>query len=143
MYSLPTEAEWEYACRGGASSKEECSFDFYFDRPTNDLSSRQANFDGRYPAGRGANGPYLQRPTRVGSYPPNRLGIYDLHGNVGEWCEDSYDGKLDRVIRGGCWYSFGSFCRAALRSMGTPSYRYHGLGFRLARVPSGHRARGT
>src|SRR5207237_3949414 len=88
LYRLPSEWEWEYACRGAASSKEECSFDFYFDKPTNDLSSKQANFRGDFPAGKGEKGPSLERTTRVGSYPPNRLGLYDMHGNVWQWCEN-------------------------------------------------------
>jgi formylglycine-generating enzyme required for sulfatase activity len=137
LYRLPTEEEWEYACRGGACSKDDCSFDFYFDRPTNDLSSTQANFDGRSPAGSTAKGPYLERTTKVGSYPPNRLGICDLHGNVWEWT-DSVEGS-DRVYRGGCWDSRGSRCRAARRFWYAPSNRHHFLGFRLALSPSGTR----
>jgi uncharacterized protein (TIGR02996 family) len=135
LYRLPTEEEWEYACRGGASSKEDCSFDFYLDRPTNDLSSTQANFNGHYPAGSAAKGAYLERTTQVGSYPPNRLGIYDLHGNVWEWT-DSVEGS-DRVLRGGCWYYCGSDCRAANRDWRAPSLRGRNLGFRLALSPSG------
>jgi formylglycine-generating enzyme required for sulfatase activity len=136
-YRLPKEAEWEYACRV-ATTKEQCSFDFYFAKPTNDLSSKEANFRGEYPAGNGAKGAYLERTTRVGSYAPNKLGLYDLHGNVWQWCEDSYDNTGSaRVIRGGGWYDFGQFCRAADRYGRAPSIRSFSVGFRLARVPSG------
>ena len=132
-YRLPTEEEWEYACRGAARSREECAFDFYLDRPTNDLSSTQANFAGNHPAGSAAKGPYLQRPTKVGSYQPNRLGLYDLHGNVWEWTASGWGS--DRVLRGGSWYNFGTYCRAADRRRFAPAGRDYFLGFRLARVP--------
>ena len=88
LYRLPTEAEWEYSCRCGATSKEDCSYHFYFDKPTNDLSSRQANFNGNFPFGMGEKGPDLGRTTRVGAYPPNKIGLYDMHGNVFQWCSD-------------------------------------------------------
>src|SRR5438270_2722113 len=101
MYRLPSEAEWEYACRGGATSEEECSYHFYFDRPTNDLSSDQANFNGNYPFGKAPKGKYLERPTRVGAYPPNKLGLCDMHGNVWQWCADAVsEGGSVRVLRG-------------------------------------------
>jgi formylglycine-generating enzyme required for sulfatase activity len=124
VYRLPTEAEWEYACRGGATSQEDCAFDFYFDRPTNDLFPAQANFNANH-----------QRSTKVGSYKPNRLGIYDMHGNVWEWCQELCEGS-SRVFRGGSWYDGGSRCRAAYRLWSSPSFRNDYLGFRLARVPS-------
>ena len=134
-YRLPKEAEWEYACRGAATTKQECSFDFYLAEPTNDLSSKQANFHGEYPAGNGVKGLYLARPTLVGKYAPNKMGLYDMHGNVWQWCEDLDAGTV-AVLRGGCWHSEGQRCRAAYRNGRSPSYRSYDLGFRLARVPS-------
>jgi formylglycine-generating enzyme required for sulfatase activity/tRNA A-37 threonylcarbamoyl transferase component Bud32 len=140
---LPTEAEWEYACRGaarlpgGTMSPLECSWDFYFDRPAKMLGAEQANFDGRFPHGGAGAGPYLQRTSRVGQYPPNSLGIHDLHGNVWEWCQDAEDGGSFRVIRGGSWYHPGNRCRAAARARREPSGRYSFLGCRLVRALSG------
>jgi formylglycine-generating enzyme required for sulfatase activity len=135
LYRLPTEEEWEYACRGGARSQEGCAFHFYFDRPTNDLSSDQANFNGDHPDGQGRKAAYLGHTTKVGSYQPNRLGIHDLHGNVWEWT-DSVRGS-DRVVRGGGWSEGGALCRAAVRGWYAPTSRRTYLGFRLALSPSG------
>jgi formylglycine-generating enzyme required for sulfatase activity len=136
VYRLPTEAEWEYACRGGATTEEEGSYHFYFAKPTNDLSSKQANFNGESPYGKGEKGPYLGRPTKVGSYASNKLGLYDMHGNVWQWCEGLVGPRgSDRVYRGGCWRSLGSGCQAASRDGLAPTDRVSDLGFRLARVP--------
>jgi formylglycine-generating enzyme required for sulfatase activity len=132
-YRLPSEAEWEYACRGGATSEDECSYHFYFDKPTNDLSSEQANFNGDFPFGKAAKGPFLLRPTRVGAYPSNRLGLCDMHGNVYQWTETA-EGSA-RVCRGCSWSNGGIFCWAGYHSKGAPTYWNADLGFRLARVP--------
>jgi formylglycine-generating enzyme required for sulfatase activity len=128
---LPTEAEWEYACRAGTETT------FYFG---NSLSSLQANFNGNNPHGGAAKGPFLNRTTKVGSYPPNAWGLFDMHGNVLEWCKDSYDKNYqpkdktivsERVTRGGFWLSGGGRCRAACRQQVGPSTRASGVGFRV------------
>jgi eukaryotic-like serine/threonine-protein kinase len=139
LYRLPTGAEWEYACRGGATSKEECSFDFYLEKPTNDLSSNQANFDGAIPAGKATKGPSLGRPAKVGSYAPNKLGLYDMHGNVFQWCEDLHvegSGRSGRMIRGGGWGGAGVFLLTAFHVFIAPTDRSEFLGFRIVRVLS-------
>jgi formylglycine-generating enzyme required for sulfatase activity len=135
LYRLPTEVEWEYSCRGGpASDPLESSFDFYLDAPSNLLSPDQANFkDGG-----------LKRTCKVGSYRPNRLGLYDMHGNVWEWCADELPadpkdpkGASQRLSRGGSWIYGSGLCRAAYRLVSAPSQRNLILGLRLARVPVG------
>ncbi len=105
LYRLPTEAEWEYACRGGATSEEECSYNFYLDIPTNNLSSYQANFNGALPFGNAPEGEYLERTTRVGAYPSNKLGLCDMHGNVWQWCADARGcvGRSGAAAAGTAW----------------------------------------
>jgi formylglycine-generating enzyme required for sulfatase activity len=141
-YRLPTEAEWEYACRAGASEYRV----FHYG---NTLCSTQANFNGNYPF-EAAPGPYLERPTPVGMYEPNAFGLYDMHGNVWEWCADWYDkdyypqsprcdptgpvAGTDRVLRGGSWDCFGPRCRSAWRNGIEPVSRCEYLGFRVALV---------
>jgi len=141
---LPTEAEWEYACRGGAPSNQP----FHFG---DSLSSKQANFDGKYPYGGADKGQYLERTTKVGSYQRNAFELYDMHGNVWEWCADWYGARYyeksrqkdprgprvasARVLRGGGWLDSGRSCRSALRYRNEPDDRYRNDGFRLAAVP--------
>ncbi|MDA1016077.1 MAG: SUMF1/EgtB/PvdO family nonheme iron enzyme [Planctomycetota bacterium] len=140
-YRLPTEAEWEYACRAGTTTP------FSFGSV---LNGKQANCSGNYPYGTDTKGPYLQRTMRVGSFAPNAFGLYDMHGNVWEWCSDWYDSDYYknspvsdpkgpgagqfRVLRGGSWYVDAGFCRSAVRYGFSPDYRFNGLGFRVAAV---------
>jgi formylglycine-generating enzyme required for sulfatase activity len=137
-YRLPTEAEWEYACRAGTDTP------FSFGRC---LSTDEANYDGRYPMPACSKGVYRKTTVPVASFSPNAWGLYDMHGNVWEWCEDWYgdypSGSLTdptgpssgarRVFRGGSWGSGARSCRSAFRSRSTPGLRSGRLGFRLAR----------
>ncbi|MEZ6065447.1 MAG: formylglycine-generating enzyme family protein [Planctomycetaceae bacterium] len=138
-YRLPTEAQWEYACRAGATTAT------FFG---NSLASTQANFNGNVPYNGGATGTFAGGTTDVGSYPENAWGLHDMHGNVWEWCADWYADKLPggqdpsgpfsqasyRVFRGGGWDSRGQGCRAAYRDWNSPSHRFVNLGFRVAAV---------
>ncbi len=128
VYRLPTEVEWEYACRGGPmADKRDSGFDYYFAEPTNTLSPELANFD---------NG--LKRTCPVGSYAPNRLGLFDMHGNIGEYCDDAEkvdDGAVHRIVRGASWIANSNACKATWRFVCPPSKRIGFDGFRLARVP--------
>lgn len=146
-FRLPTEAQWEYACRGGTETATAFG---------DSLSPAQANFQGT-PYNGGAPGPSLGRAARVGSYPANRWGLHDMHGNTFEWCRDWYharlpggtdpdlyaardsatpsqDGSRSRVRRGGCWADDGWPCRSAFRLRFEPERRYDHIGFRVAVV---------
>jgi formylglycine-generating enzyme required for sulfatase activity len=136
-YRLPTEAEWEYACRAGTTTP------FHFGAT---ISVNQANYDGNYIYNNGEKGAYRQKTTPVGSFPANAWSLYDMHGNVWEWCVDWYgqyqEGELKdpqgfvggntRVLRGGAWNGFPRDCRAACRRRNVAGYRLPYLGFRVA-----------
>ena len=129
VYRLPTEAEWEYACGAGSTTA------YYFGDDDSML--------GKY-AWYARNSGGQTHP--VGQKKPNGWGLYDMHGNVREWCSDWFEeytsaaeddptgatAGSSRVIRGGSWGSFAGFCRSASRFWGQPSFRYYDLGFRLA-----------
>jgi formylglycine-generating enzyme required for sulfatase activity len=131
VVDLPTEAEWEYACRAGTTTP------FHHGAS---LSSQQENFNGISPYGDAAKGPSLQHTTKVGSYAANAWGLYDMHGNVFQWCKDWYAKEFKqpdpkqtpgRVARGGAWLSQGKDCRAARREKINPTARGSALGFRV------------
>jgi formylglycine-generating enzyme required for sulfatase activity len=140
-YRLPSEAEWEYACRAGTTTP------FSFGQT---ISTAQANYDGNHTYGAGKKGEFRQKTTPVGAFPANAFGLHDMHGNVWEWCEDCWnanyndaprDGRVNttgdcsnRVNRGGSWYSNPTGLRSASRDRSTPTIRSDILGFRLART---------
>ena len=146
-FRLPTEAQWEYACRAGTTTATS-----FGDK----LSSKQANFKGK-PYNGAELGPSLGRAAKVGSYPANAWGLHDMHGNIFEWCRDWYHRKLpggvdpdlystkdsatksehgdvSRVRRGGCWADEGWPCRSAFRLRFEPERRYDHIGFRVVAV---------
>jgi len=139
-YRLPTEAEWEYACRAGNSKP--------FNTGDN-LTTSQANYDGNYPYNNNQKGENRQNTVPVNSFAPNAWGLYNMHGNVWELCSDWYgsygSGTVTnpagpakgscRVLRGGSWYFSAEYCRSASRYNSPPSYRFNNVGFRPVFVP--------
>jgi formylglycine-generating enzyme len=146
-FRLPTEAQWEYACRAGTTTATA-----FGDK----LSSKQANFQGG-PYNGAEEGPSLKRCAPVGNYPANAWGLHDMHGNVFEWCRDWYHARLpggtdpdlrdakdsaqksehgdvSRVRRGGCWADEGWPCRSAFRLRFEPERAHDHIGFRVAAV---------
>ena len=137
VYRLPTEAEWEYACRAGATTPFSTGAT---------LTPDQANYNGRYPYASRAPGLSRERPTPAGSFPPNAWGLADMHGNVWEWTADWYGAYPPgpardprgastgdtRVIRGGSWFFDANSARCALRYTHAPADRGFSVGFRVA-----------
>ena len=134
---LPTEAHWEYACR----AKTTTPFAF-----GDNITTDQVNYNGNYPYNDGRKGEYREQTVEVKSLPPNDWGLYQMHGNVWEWCQDWYEqyptqpvtdpqgvvsGAL-RVLRGGSWFDNGGDCRSAGRNALLPAARSDRIGFRLA-----------
>jgi formylglycine-generating enzyme required for sulfatase activity len=142
IYRLPSEAEWEYVCRAGTTTP------FHFGET---ITSELANYDAGYIYGKGTKGIYRQETTEVGSFGvANAFGLYDMHGNVLEWCEDhwhsNYEGDLTdgsawlgdsendcqfRLLRGGSWADVPANCRSASRDNGNPDSVSNGIGFRV------------
>lgn len=133
---LPTEAEWEYACRAGTTTPFSTG---------NNLTTSQANFNGNYPYNNNAKGEYRQKTLPVGSFVANTYGLFDMHGNVWEWCSDWYGDYSSRaqtnpkgaasgsyrVARGGAWSSDAHYCRSTNRYGCNPASRDNLIGFRL------------
>lgn len=142
-YRLPTEAEWEYACRAGTTTP------FHFGEI---IGATYVNYNGNYIYGGSPKGTYREQTTAVGYFnAANAFGLYDMHGNVYEWCEDDYHGRYvdtptdgsawlssnkntTKVRRGGCWYINPNNCRCAYRDDNNPDFSYNYFGFRVVRA---------
>jgi sulfatase modifying factor 1 len=135
-YRLPSEAEWEYSCRAGTATP------FSFGQT---ISTDQANYNGNFKYGEGKVGVSRTKTTPVGSFPANAFGLFDMHGNVYEWCQDGYgdypqndvsdphgpNQVKGRVMRGGCFYDVPQSCRSAYRTSGDPEATFRSFGVRL------------
>lgn len=146
-YRLPSEAEWEYACRAGTTTP------FHFGETidaelanyrSEDLKSGDTVYPGKY--GRGRFGEYPKKITPVKMFEPNPWGLYDMHGNVYEWCQDDYESDYSKapsdgtphliqsdrkVLRGGSWFHHPRYCRSAFRLNNSRAHCLNDLGFRL------------
>ena len=139
-YRLPSEAEWEYACRAGSSTP------FHYGET---ITSELANYDASVTYASEAAGEYRRETTAVGSFPPNSFGLYDMHGNVDEWCADPWHGNYEGApkdgslwlengddnyspLRGGCWNFSSRNCRSAYRIYGSRDVINYSVGFRVS-----------
>jgi len=133
IYTLPSESQWEYACRAGTTTP------FYFGET---IISNLVNYERK-----------IGQTTDVGTFPPNPFGLYDMHGNVWEWCLDVLHGNYNgaptdrsawesgedsnrRLLRGGCWDDDSRYCRCAWRNYGIPGDYDNGVGLRIVSVVS-------
>jgi eukaryotic-like serine/threonine-protein kinase len=141
-YRLPSEAEWEYACRAGTTTP------FYFGET---ITADLVNFDGNSTYASAPKGVYRQQTTEVGKFPPNAFGLYDMHGNVWEWCQDTYNKNYNgaptdgsawltgedntrKLLRGGSWSNDPEYCRSASRDGNNRVGRSVNIGFRVVVV---------
>ena len=144
-YRLPSEAQWEYACRAGSTTP------FHFGET---ISPELVNYHGNLSYANGPKGIYRQQTIEVASFPANAWGLYDLHGNVWEWCEDHWHGTYKgaptdgsawlnpkaeenewRLLRGGSWGNDPGFCRSASRDLRLPGLQRLNVGFRVCCLP--------
>jgi formylglycine-generating enzyme required for sulfatase activity len=148
-YTLPSEAQWEYACRAGTTTP------FHFGST---ISTKLANYNGNSVYGDGEKGEYRQQTMDVASFPANPWGLHDMHGNVWEWCADHWHGNYEgapedgsawideeakenknsmnrRLLRGGSWFYGPGDCRSACRDLCHPDDRNDIIGFRVCCLP--------
>jgi formylglycine-generating enzyme required for sulfatase activity len=144
-YRLPTEAEWEYAARAGTTTAY--SWGDHIDCSLAMFANKKGRFDRCRATAKGKGLP-LDGPAPVKSFPPNPWGLYDMHGNVWEWCRDWFGpyqpgaqtdpqgpaNATNRVRRGGSWFGEGEKCRSANRAYGHPGSRLRNTGFRVVRI---------
>ena len=147
-YTLPSEAQWEYACRAGTRTP------FSFGHT---LTAELANYRATETYGNGPRGEFREQTTPVGSFPANAWGLHDMHGNVWEWCLDHWHGSYEdegtltdgsawmnkeekggtRLLRGGSWDGLPGYCRSAFRGHLQPGYAFSSVGFRVVCLPQG------